>query len=303
MRPDRRRPAPVVDPGRGRPHPRRGGRRARERPSTTSPRWPPRSPRRCTATSTRSATWPSTRPGRSASPTATSDPRRSSSTARPPASSTSTPCAARSRPWTSASSPAHLAVAVRAARRRARGRGRRRATSGRSSCASTCACSGSSDPDVLLDRVAAYRTVALARLAVRSWCQLKPQRLRPVLALLDAARSAAACREPGRGSGSRPVDRARHGVLWKSLSCQPAQLVRVPWPTRSAHDRSPPPVPADDRRSRRRRRPAAMPGAGDDHVRAGQRDRRLPDRVPHRPRRHGRGVPRGGHCAWAARSR
>jgi len=33
--------------------------------------------------------------------------------------------------------------------------------------------------------VAAHRTVALARLAVRSWCQLKPQRLRPVLALLD----------------------------------------------------------------------------------------------------------------------
>jgi hypothetical protein len=45
--------------------------------------------------------------------------------------------------------------------------------------------SGSSDPDVLLARVAAYRTVALARLAVRSWCRLKPQRLRPTLALLD----------------------------------------------------------------------------------------------------------------------
>jgi ABC-type multidrug transport system fused ATPase/permease subunit len=45
--------------------------------------------------------------------------------------------------------------------------------------------SGSSDPDLLLARVAAYRTVALARLAVRSWCQLKPQRLRPTLALLD----------------------------------------------------------------------------------------------------------------------
>jgi hypothetical protein len=45
--------------------------------------------------------------------------------------------------------------------------------------------SGTSDPDVLLARVAAHRTVALARLAVRSWCQLKPQRLRPVLALLD----------------------------------------------------------------------------------------------------------------------
>ncbi|HEV7187230.1 MAG TPA: ABC transporter transmembrane domain-containing protein [Blastococcus sp.] len=45
--------------------------------------------------------------------------------------------------------------------------------------------SGTGDPDVLLARVAAHRTVALARLAVRSWCQLKPQRLRPVLALLD----------------------------------------------------------------------------------------------------------------------
>jgi hypothetical protein len=45
--------------------------------------------------------------------------------------------------------------------------------------------SATGDRDVLLARVAAYRTVALARLAVRSWCQLKPQRLRPVLALLD----------------------------------------------------------------------------------------------------------------------
>jgi hypothetical protein len=45
--------------------------------------------------------------------------------------------------------------------------------------------SGSSDPDLLLARVAAYRTVALVRLAVRRWCQLEPQRLRPVLALLD----------------------------------------------------------------------------------------------------------------------
>ena len=48
--------------------------------------------------------------------------------------------------------------------------------------------SGSDEPDVLLARVAAYRSVALARLAVRSWCQLKPQRLRPALALLDEAR-------------------------------------------------------------------------------------------------------------------
>jgi aminoglycoside phosphotransferase (APT) family kinase protein len=45
---------------------------------------------------------------------------------------------------------------------------------------------GNGDPDVLLARVAAYRTVALTRLAVRSWCQLKPERLRPVLALLNA---------------------------------------------------------------------------------------------------------------------
>jgi hypothetical protein len=44
---------------------------------------------------------------------------------------------------------------------------------------------GTSDPDVLLARVAAYRTVTLARLAVRRWCQLKPQVLRPVLSLLD----------------------------------------------------------------------------------------------------------------------
>ena len=45
--------------------------------------------------------------------------------------------------------------------------------------------SGSSDSDVLLTRVGAYRTVALTRLAVRRWCRLQPQRLRPVLALLD----------------------------------------------------------------------------------------------------------------------
>jgi hypothetical protein len=45
--------------------------------------------------------------------------------------------------------------------------------------------SGTSDPDDLRARVAAYRTVALARLAVRRWCQLKPERLRSVLALLE----------------------------------------------------------------------------------------------------------------------
>ncbi|TFV68944.1 ABC transporter ATP-binding protein [Blastococcus sp. CT_GayMR19] len=42
-----------------------------------------------------------------------------------------------------------------------------------------------SDPDVLLPRVDAYRTVALTRIAVRSWCRLRPERLRPTLALLD----------------------------------------------------------------------------------------------------------------------
>jgi ABC-type multidrug transport system ATPase subunit len=44
------------------------------------------------------------------------------------------------------------------------------------------------DPDALLSRVTAYQTVALARLAVRSWCRLKPERLRTVLGLLDAPR-------------------------------------------------------------------------------------------------------------------
>jgi hypothetical protein len=47
--------------------------------------------------------------------------------------------------------------------------------------------SGRTDPDELFARVATYRTVALARLAVRSWCRLKPDRLRPALALLDGS--------------------------------------------------------------------------------------------------------------------
>jgi hypothetical protein len=47
--------------------------------------------------------------------------------------------------------------------------------------------SSGSDPDVLLSRVAAYRTVALTRLAVRRWCQLAPQRLRPVLTALGGS--------------------------------------------------------------------------------------------------------------------
>jgi len=46
--------------------------------------------------------------------------------------------------------------------------------------------SGVGDPEMLLARTAAYRTLALTRLAVQSWCRLKPERLRPVLALLDA---------------------------------------------------------------------------------------------------------------------
>jgi ABC-type multidrug transport system fused ATPase/permease subunit len=47
---------------------------------------------------------------------------------------------------------------------------------------------GNGDPDALLARVDAYRTVTLTRLAVRSWCRLKPQRLQAVLATLDAPR-------------------------------------------------------------------------------------------------------------------
>jgi hypothetical protein len=46
-----------------------------------------------------------------------------------------------------------------------------------------------SDPGVLLPRVAAHRTVALARLAVRRWCRLETDRLRPVLSALDRQRS------------------------------------------------------------------------------------------------------------------
>jgi ABC-type multidrug transport system ATPase subunit len=45
--------------------------------------------------------------------------------------------------------------------------------------------SGTDDPAALFARVAAYRTVELARSAVRSWCRLKPQRLRPTLAVLE----------------------------------------------------------------------------------------------------------------------
>jgi ABC-type multidrug transport system fused ATPase/permease subunit len=45
--------------------------------------------------------------------------------------------------------------------------------------------SDSADADLLLGRAAAYRTVALTRLAVQSWCRVKPERLRSTLALLD----------------------------------------------------------------------------------------------------------------------
>jgi ABC-type multidrug transport system fused ATPase/permease subunit len=45
--------------------------------------------------------------------------------------------------------------------------------------------SGSTDAADLLARVAAYRTLALVRSAVRSWCRLKPERLRSTLEVLD----------------------------------------------------------------------------------------------------------------------
>jgi hypothetical protein len=48
--------------------------------------------------------------------------------------------------------------------------------------------SESPDADLLLGRVAAHRTLALTRLAVRSWRQAKPDRLRATLALLDETR-------------------------------------------------------------------------------------------------------------------
>jgi hypothetical protein len=44
---------------------------------------------------------------------------------------------------------------------------------------------GIGDPDALLARVAAYRTLTLTRLAVRNWSKLKPQRVGPILNLLD----------------------------------------------------------------------------------------------------------------------
>ena len=84
----------------------------------------------------------------------------------------------------------HLAVAVR----KARNVGRTTGDDGADGLASAfldeyLRQNGGGDPDALRARVAAHRTVGLVRLAVRSWCQLKPERLRPALALLD---------EPGR---------------------------------------------------------------------------------------------------------
>jgi uncharacterized protein (DUF2252 family) len=45
--------------------------------------------------------------------------------------------------------------------------------------------SGRGDREELRDRVAAFRTVALTRLAVDRWRRLQPQQVRPVLELLD----------------------------------------------------------------------------------------------------------------------
>jgi aminoglycoside phosphotransferase (APT) family kinase protein len=60
-----------------------------------------------------------------------------------------------------------------------------------------------SDPDTFVARVAAYRTVELARLAVRSWCRLRPERLRPTLALLDEP---SALRAPERTRRHHRID-------------------------------------------------------------------------------------------------
>jgi hypothetical protein len=43
-----------------------------------------------------------------------------------------------------------------------------------------------SDAHALLTRVAAYRTLALTSLALRSWSRFRPERLSHVLALFDA---------------------------------------------------------------------------------------------------------------------
>jgi hypothetical protein len=41
------------------------------------------------------------------------------------------------------------------------------------------------DPDAVLDRVAAYRVLALLEVAVRSWQQLRPERLAVAMSLLE----------------------------------------------------------------------------------------------------------------------
>ena len=65
--------------------------------------------------------------------------------------------------------------------------------------------SGSDEPDVLLARVAAYRTVALARLAVRAGASSSRSGLRPALALLD---------DPTRGC-AMTAGRAPSGSLFR----------------------------------------------------------------------------------------
>jgi hypothetical protein len=44
---------------------------------------------------------------------------------------------------------------------------------------------GDVDQGALAARLAAYRTVTLAQVAVRSWCQLKPDRVRAAITLLE----------------------------------------------------------------------------------------------------------------------
>ena len=49
---------------------------------------------------------------------------------------------------------------------------------------------GGVEQGALAARIAAYRTVTLAQVAVRSWCQLKPDRLRAAIALLEQSHPA-----------------------------------------------------------------------------------------------------------------
>ena len=78
----------------------------------------------------------------------------------------------------------HLAVTTR----KARAAGRRPAESAEEPERTFLEAYLAADPsgaDALLSRVAAYRQVALARLALGSWCQLKPDRLAHALDVLD----------------------------------------------------------------------------------------------------------------------